>query len=219
MARTALLTGATGLVGGHLLRRLLADPTWERVVVLGRRPLDRDHPKLEQRVIDFERLPDLADMPSADDAFSCLGTTIRQAGSEEAFQRVDLDYVVAFAEAAAQHGASQFLVVSAMGADAGSRIFYNRVKGEMEVAVAALPFEAVQIARPSLLLGDRDAFRLGERVGQVLARPLAPLMLGPLRPYRPIEADAVAAALVDLAASRPVGVHVYDSGALQHRAG
>jgi uncharacterized protein YbjT (DUF2867 family) len=211
--RTALVAGATGLVGSHLVRRLLDAEAWGRVVTVGRRPLDLDHEKLEQRTVDFERLAD-ADWPPANDAFCCLGTTIKKAGSEEAFRNVDYDYVVAFARAARRHGARQFVVVSAMGASAGSRIFYNRVKGEMEEAVAAVGFDAVQIVRPALLLGERDEQRPGERVGQLLMQSVAPLLLGPLRKYRPIEADAVAAAMVAAAQVRAPGVHVYESDSL-----
>ena len=213
-SRTALVAGATGLVGGHLACRLLDARAWNRIVTLGRRPLDLDHPKLEQRTVDFDRLED-ADLPPADDAFCGLGTTIKKAGSEEAFRRVDYEYVLAFARAARQHGAEQFVVVSAMGANARSRVFYNRVKGEMEDAIAALGFDAVQIVRPALLLGDRDEQRPGERIGQMLMQPVAPLMLGPLRKYRPIEADAVAAAMVAAAQLRTPGVHVYESDELQ----
>jgi uncharacterized protein YbjT (DUF2867 family) len=212
-ARTALVAGATGLVGGHLVRRLLDAETWGRVVTVGRRPLDVSHPELEQRTADFDRLD--ADLPLADDAFCALGTTIKKSGSEAAFRRVDFEYVVAFARAARRCGAEQFAVVSALGANAGSRIFYNRTKGEMEEVVAAIPFDAVQIVRPALLLGDRDEHRLGERLWQLSMQPVAPLMLGPLRKYRPIEADAVAAALVAAAQVRAPGVHVYESDELQ----
>lgn len=217
-SRTALIAGATGLVGGHLVRRLLAAEAWSHVVTLGRRPLDLTHPALEQRTLDFDALPDVPDFPAADDAFCCLGTTINAAGSEEAFWKVDRTYVVAFARAARAHGARQLVVVSALGADAGSRIFYNRTKGEMEEAVARLGFDAVQIVRPALLLGDRSERRVGERMGQVLMQPVAPIMAGPLRKYRPIEADAVAAAMVAVAQVHPLGVHIYESDELQRLA-
>ncbi len=214
MSRTALVAGASGLVGGHLVRHLLDARAWSRVVTVGRRPLDLAHPKLEQRTVAFSQLSD-GPFPQADDAFCCLGTTIKKAGSEEAFRRVDVDLVLAFARAAAARGARQFLVVSALGADARSRIFYNRIKGEMEREVARLGFEAVQIVRPALLLGSRDEDRPGERASQVVLGPLARLMLGPLRKYRPIEGDTVAAALVAAAQLHRPGVHVYESDALQ----
>ena len=127
---TALLLGATGLVGGHVLDLLLADPAYRRVTVLGRRPVARMDSKLDQRTADFDRLGDHAISFAVDDVFCCLGTTIAQAGSQEAFRRVDHDYVVSAARLAAEHGARRFLLVTAAGANARSRIFYNRVKGE-----------------------------------------------------------------------------------------
>lgn len=219
--RTALVAGATGLVGGHLVRRLLAADAWSRVVTLGRRPLESrvrpgqalDHPALEQRLADFDHLGAL-DFPASDDAFCCLGTTIKKAGSEEAFRRVDFDYVVDFAQRARAHGASQFVVVSAMGANPASRIFYNRLKGEMEEAVAAIGFEAAQIVRPALLLGERNVRRPKEKAAEWAMKPLMPFLRGPLRNLRPIEADTVAAAMVAAAQIGAPGVHVYESDSL-----
>lgn len=213
MPRTALIAGASGLVGGHLLLRLLDTEAWDRVVALGRRTLDVRHPKLEQRLADFDHLGALG-FPESDDAFCCLGTTIKKAGSAAAFRRVDYDYVLDFARRARQHGATQFLVVSALGADAGSRVFYNRVKGEMERDVAGLDYEAVQIVRPSLLLGERDVPRPKERAAGLIAKPFRPLLTGPFRKYRPIHADKVAAALVSAAQQRRPGVHIFESDQL-----
>lgn len=212
--RSALLLGATGLVGGHCLDALLADAAWNRVVVVGRRPVDAAGPKLEQRVVDFARLDDHADAFAVDDVFCCLGTTIKAAGSQEAFRRVDHDHVVAAARLASAAGARQFLLVTAMGADPGSRVFYNRVKGEVEREVAALPFAGVVLARPSLLTGDRQESRPLETLGRRLAPVLALLMVGPLRNYRPIPAAAVARALVRLAHENARGVRVVESAAL-----
>lgn len=212
--RSALLLGATGLVGGHALEALLADPAWDRVVVLGRRALPLSHAKLEQRVADFARLDEHADAFAVDDAFCCLGTTIKQAGSQEAFRRVDHDFVVAAARLASERGARRFLLVTAMGASAGSRVFYNRVKGEVEQAVAALPFAGVVLARPSLLIGDRAESRPIETLGRRLMPVLSLLMSGPLRNYRPIAAAAVARALVRLAKEDGGGVRVVESAEL-----
>lgn len=209
--RTALLLGATGLVGGHCLNFLLNDESYGRVSVLGRRPLEREHPKLEQHLVDFDRLEDSAELIRAQDVFCCLGTTIRKAGSQEAFRRVDFEYPLQSARIAARQETERFLIVTAIGADPGSRIFYNRVKGEVEEAVRALPFESLVILRPSLLLGEREEMRPGERLAEPAMRALSPLMLGPARKYRPIEARKVAAAMVRLAKEGRQGVRIVES--------
>lgn len=212
--REALLLGASGLVGGHCLEQLLADGAYGRVVSLGRRTLPCEHPRLEQRVVDFERLADAADAFRVRDVFCCLGTTIRAAGSQAAFRRVDHDYPLAAARLASGRGARRFLLVTALGADARSRVFYNRVKGELERDVAALPFEGVVLARPSLLLGERHEHRRGEAVAQRLAPVLAPLLVGPLRKYRPIPGRTVARAMVRLAKEGVHGVRAVESDEL-----
>ena len=192
--RRVLLAGATGLVGGVLLRHLLADDTVATVHVLARRALQIEHPKLQAQVVDFTALPTL---PPLDEAYLALGTTIKVAGSQAAFRAVDFEANLAVARAGITAGARRLGLVSAMGADAHSRVFYNRVKGELEEAVKALGFEALVIARPSLLLGDRGALgqpsRPGEHVGSLLAGLLRPLI--PAH-YRPIKALDVARALL-----------------------
>ncbi|MFN2570145.1 MAG: NAD(P)H-binding protein [Gemmatimonadales bacterium] len=213
MTRTALLGGATGLVGGHVLTQLLADDTWSHVVTVGRRAASEQHPNLEQRIVDLGGLG-AADLPHVDDVFCCLGTTIKQAGSQAAFRKVDYDFVVALAQAGLRAGAAQFLLVSAIGADPRSRVFYSRVKGEAESAVRALPYGAVQIFRPSLLLGTRAEFRLGERIAMWVA-PLMPLVLpGRLRRFRPIQARDVAASMIRIAREVPHGRNVFEFDAM-----
>jgi uncharacterized protein YbjT (DUF2867 family) len=216
MSRTALLLGASGLVGGHCLRLLLASPVYRRVLAPVRRNLPVNAPKLEQQIVDFDRLHAHAEQLAADDVFCCLGTTIRKAGSEDAFRRVDLSYPYEAARLALERGAGQYLLVSAIGANVGSRVFYNRVKGETEAAICRLPFRRIVIARPSLLLGERDESRPGERFAQFVAPALAPLLRGRLRKYRALSAGAVAIALVRLATEdeRP-GVRVVESDELQ----
>lgn len=213
--RTALLVGATGLVGGHVLDLLLDDPAYAGVLVLGRRPVAREHPKLRQETVDFDRIRDFSDRVRARDVFCCLGTTIRAAGSREAFRRVDLDYPRALAEAASRNGAERFLLVSALGADARSAIFYNRVKGEAEDAVRTLPFQEVVLLRPSLLLGERGEARPGEALAQRVAPRLSFLFAGPLRKYRPVEARTVARAMVRLAKAGGRGVRTVESDAIE----
>jgi len=209
--RRILFAGATGLVGREILRVLLADDTVDRVHVLARRPGPGAHPKLVWQVVDFAALPAL---PAMDEVYLALGTTIKAAGSQTAFRAVDLDANLAVARAALRAGARRLGLVSAMGADSRSRVFYNRVKGELEAAVAALGFDGVVIARPALLLGDRDALgqakRPGERIGALLAGLLRPIIPAD---YRPIQACAVARALL-AQVPRARGNSVMRSGAM-----
>jgi uncharacterized protein YbjT (DUF2867 family) len=210
MRRTALVAGASGLVGGHLLQLLLAEGGYARVITLARRSLATRHPQLDQRVVDLGALDTLADFPGADDVFCCIGTTIKTAGSRQAFRKVDYDYVLGLARAGQRVGARQFLLVTALGADSASRIFYSRVKGEIEEAVRQLPYQGIQIFRPSFLMGDRAEVRLAERLGVPLARAVAPLLVGPLRRYRPIHAADVARAMVRIAQEAPRGPNVFE---------
>lgn len=206
MTRTALIAGGSGLVGSHLLDQLLDDGTWDHVVSIGRREVDRTHPRLEQVVVGF---PEIGDLPAANDAFSCLGTTIKIAGSQEAFRRVDHDAVVAFATSAARAGVDQFLHVTALGASPGSRIFYNRVKGETERDVAASGVRASVAFRPSMIDGQRpDASRPGETFGLVAMRAVGPL-LGRFRPNR--ASDIAAAMILEAKAGKP-GHRTVDAG-------
>lgn len=214
MSRTALLLGATGLVGSHVLDLVLADETYTAVATLGRRAPDRTHPKLTHHVIDFDRLDDFAELIRGDEVFCCLGTTMRQAGSQEAFRRVDQVYPVTVAQRAQANGVAQWLMVSALGANARSSIFYNRVKGEVEDAVRALPFRGVYCFRPSLLTGRRAETRPGEQVGEAVLQGLGFLLVGPLRKYRAIAAEAVARAMVVVARQAPGGIQVYESDAI-----
>src|SRR6185437_4569599 len=174
------------MVGGHLLRLLLDDPDYASVTVLTRRSFGRSEPRLVEHVVDFDRPETYRPHAGADDVFCCLGTTIKKAGSQEAFRNVDFAYPVAVAGAAAEAGARQLLVVTAVGADPSSRVFYNRIKGEVEDALRALPFPAgVKIFRPSVLLGERGESRPAERVGAALMSLAAPLFIGGLTAYRP----------------------------------
>ncbi len=205
-SRSALLVGASGLVGGHCLNLLLENDCYSRVVALGRRILDVSDSKLVQAQVDFERLPDERDWFAVDDVFCCLGSTIAKAGSREAFARVDRDYPRAIAKKALQQGAKQFLLVSSVGANPKSRNFYLRTKGEVERDVSALGFAAVHIFRPSMLLGDREEFRWKEKIFEPVVRMLSVAMIGSLRPYRAIEARDVAKAMVRAAVQNRNGM-------------
>jgi len=217
MNKTALLAGASGLIGSQLLPLLLASERYAKVIVVGRRALPVLHPKLVQVVTELDRLEDVRLQLIADDVFCCLGTTMKQAGSKEAFYRVDYLYVVTLAAVAASNFAAQFMVVSSLGADPASRVYYSKVKGEMEEAVRQAPFRAIHIFRPSLLLGKRAAPRLGERLGAVVLKGLKPLLRGPLQKYRAVEAGAVARAMLRAAAEEGGGVRVHQSEELSRR--
>jgi uncharacterized protein YbjT (DUF2867 family) len=214
--RKALLAGATGLVGGALLPMLCDSATYGEVHVLVRRSGAGlvAHAKLRVHVVDFDHLPH--DLPAVDDVYVALGTTIKVAGSRDAFRRVDLDFVVNTARVARARGATRLAVVSALGAGARSRIFYNRVKGEMQAAITKLGFDSVTIAQPSLLVGDRAALGQPTRAGEVWAtRLLVPIRSLVPRGIRPIQARDVAAAMLAVTADGKPGVHVLTSAAMQ----
>lgn len=215
-ARVAAVAGATGLVGRAVLAvlaALLADKHTSAVHSLGRRTLPLTHTKLTQHIVDFAALPEL---PQIDDVFVCLGTTIKVAGSQAAFRAVDYDAVMAVAQMGRARGATKLGVVSAMGADAKSGIFYNRVKGEVEDAIAQLGYTSVSIVRPSLLVGDRGPLnqpeRPGERIGLLVSKLFKPLI--PAN-YLPVQAEDVAAGLVKAVKAGRPGVQRILSGALQ----
>lgn len=193
-SRSVVLAGATGLIGSLILQALLADPSVARIQVLARRPLGTSHPKLRVDVVDFSRLPALEPV---DEAYLALGTTIKLAGSQAAFRAVDLDANLAVARAAVAAGAERMALVSAVGADANSSVFYNRVKGELEDALKAMALRALVIAQPSLLLGDRRALNQPPRSGEGFAAPIMKLISPVLpRKYRPVQGESVALALV-----------------------
>jgi uncharacterized protein YbjT (DUF2867 family) len=207
--RAAIVAGASGLVGGHCLRRLLASGLHEQVTAFVRGPLNVTHKRLQQRTVDFDRLGRMSAFPRAQDVFCCLGTTMKEAGSEEAFRKVDYEYVVRLAETSIRTGADRFYLVSAVGADPKSRVFYSRVKGEAEDAVLRLGFSGLHIFRPSFLVGRRSERRPGEELGIAAARLVSGILFGPARKYRPINADTVARAMIVVAREGSPGAHVY----------
>ncbi|HMS81215.1 MAG TPA: NAD(P)H-binding protein [Burkholderiaceae bacterium] len=224
MGRRALIAGATGLTGSRLLPLLLAEPAYELVHAVLRRPLpDALRPadpasaaRLHAHVIDFEALGRGADLPEVDDVYLCLGTTIRVAGSQAASRRVDFAAVVGIARLARRRGASRCAVVSALGADASSRGFYPRVKGEAEAALAALDYPSLTVLRPSLIDGERPERRTGEGLWLGVARPLSPLL--PPR-WRPVTADAIARCMLAAVLRGEPGLRVVESDRIPRGAG
>lgn len=215
---SVLVVGASGLVGRAVVRRLVAQTWAGRVTALVRRPgaltAGQALPgRLRECVVDFARLdaPETQSVLAADIVICALGTTLRDAGSQAAFRRVDVDYPAEIARRAFAAGAHHFLLVSALGADARSSVFYNRCKGEAEAAILSVGFPSVTVVRPSLLLGERAAFRLGERVAQTLSKAVGGLVP---QAWRPVPVESVAAALVTAARVDAPGVRVLENPAL-----
>jgi uncharacterized protein YbjT (DUF2867 family) len=213
--RSAVVLGGTGLVGSHVLRALTSDPECAGVVALGRRPSGITAPTLKDVTADLGRPDNYRDYLNVDCVFCALGTTIKKAGSEDAFRRVDYEYPLAVAREAATSGARRFVIVTAVGADSKSGIFYNRVKGELEDALRGLPFpRGVRLLHPSILLGDRSESRPAESVTATLMRLTGPLFAGGLKKYRAITAETVARAMVTAARTDGDGVVVYEGASL-----
>ncbi len=210
-ALTAVVVGASGLVGKQLLHLLLADERYSKVLVLVRKTLGIKHTRLVEQIIRFETLEQI-ELPQCNHAFCCLGTTIKDAGSNDAFRRVDHDYVVAFAKIARRAGARHLLLVSTMGANPQSSVFYSRVKGEVEAAVQQLGYTRVSIMRPSMLTGNRSQSRSGEKIALAVLSPVSWLI--PAK-YRPVSDLAVATALINASAREQPGVEVIESDQIQ----
>jgi len=210
--KTALVAGATGLIGNQLLNLLLDSNRYDIVKAVTRKPIHQIHQKLENLVIDFDQLHVDSILLKADDVFCCLGTTIKQAGSKPAFKKVDYEYPLTLARLTKELGAEQYLLVSSLGAKKNSSFFYNRVKGEIEEAVASIGFDALHIFRPSLLLGHRSEKRSGEGAATFLFKYFNFLIP---RKYDAIDSDKVAKAMLHYATLEQRGVHIHESMRLQ----
>lgn len=208
--KTALVVGASGLIGKHLTSKLLMSNYYEKISVIIRKPLNMIHPKLEQIVMDFDNLD--TSKIVADDIFCCLGTTMKQAGSKDAFYKVDFTYPLNFAKAGLANGAKQFLIVSSMGADEKSMVYYSRVKGEIEKALSDLHYPTLIIFRPSMLAGERKNPRMGEKIGKVVMDFFAPLIPDK---YKVIAGEKVAQAMLELAQKGIKNKDIFESGSLQ----
>lgn len=212
MNKTALIAGSTGLIGSQLLRLLLDSDRYSHVVALTRQDLPLQHPKLTQLKIDFSKLGESLDAFAADDIYCCLGTTIAKAGTKENFYQVDFYYPLLLAKSGKQRGARQYMLVSALGADKNSSIYYSRVKGEIEEAIANEHFDSLHIFRPSLLLGPRSEQRSGEDAAKIVYK-----IFGFLIPkkYKAIDSAKVARAMLHFASQEQKGTHIHESKDLQ----
>lgn len=209
--KTAIVIGATGLIGKALTAELINSDTYANIVLLVRKTSGVQHPKIKELVFNYDQ-PD-ASLLKGDDLFCCLGTTIKTAGSQEAFKKVDLDYVISIAKLARQNGIAQIAVVSAMGANPTSGIFYNRVKGQMEEQLKTLGFNACFVFRPSMLLGKRQEFRLGERIGKVMMKLFAVCIP---KKYKAIHDYQVARAMIESLNSKSTGFHIIENDRMLH---
>lgn len=205
MMKTALIVGATGLVGKACLYGLLETKEYTKIIALVRKPLAIKHHQLEQIVVDFNQLASYATQMVADDVYCCLGTTIKVAGSQEKFRLVDYVYPLEIAKICHTNGAKQYLLVSALGANAQSSIFYSKVKGELEQAIEALKYSSFIVFQPSLLLGNRSEIRIGEMVGQAIMKVIGILFIGPLKLYKAIPGATVAKAMIQAALKNKQG--------------
>ena len=209
--KTAVILGASGLVGKELVNTLFYSNHYSKIYLLVRRPIQVPFEGCETRVIDFDKIEDYSELFAVNDVFCCLGTTIKKVKTQEAFRKVDYEYPLAAAKLAKEKGVDKFLIVTAMGANSKSPFFYNRVKGEIEDALRTLNLSSLHIFRPSLLLGKRDEFRLGEKLAEKASFLINTIMMGPLRPYRGIQVKKVAAAMAFIAQTKKSGINVYKS--------
>jgi uncharacterized protein YbjT (DUF2867 family) len=210
--KTALVAGSTGLIGKQLLMLLLATNRYDKVIALTRHDLKIEHPKLKEIKVDFSILDQYADKLVADDVFCCLGTTMKKAKTKERFYEVDFTYPLRMAVATKLAGASQYFLVSALGANKKSSVYYNRVKGEVEEAITNLGFNALHIMRPSLLLGERDEKRSAEDAAKAVYKYLGFLIP---QKYKGIEAATVARAMLHFAANEQKGTFIHESPSIQ----
>ncbi len=218
--RTAVIAGSTGAIGRQLVPLLVDARRFDKVIVLHHRPTPyAELAGVEERIVDFTRLPALQPGEDLEAVFCCVGTTQKKAGSTEAFQAVDRDLPIALARWAVGQNATTFVGISSVGADSGARSVYLKTKGQMEVGVAGVGLRSTYLLRPSVLAGERDEYRLAERIANRALAVVGPLMVGPVRKYRAIHTKTVARAMINCAANAAPGVHILESDAVQELGG
>ncbi len=212
--KTALIIGSTGLTGSHLLQQLLESNEYDKVISFSRE-VEVKHPKLVNHIVDFDKPEEYCDLVKGDDFFCTIGTTIKKAGSEEAFRKVDFVFPKNFAKCAMDNGISQFLIISALGADSKASNYYMKTKGEIEDFLKESKFKSVAIMQPSLLLGDRKEFRFAEKIGGAIMKLFSFAFVGSLAKYKAIESKTLANALFIIAQKNVAGFTVYQSDTIQ----
>ncbi len=209
MKKKAILLGASGLIGGDLLDKLLNSEEYLQVLVVVRKALNNQHPKLKQLIVDFDQLQKYANEIVGDVVFCCLGTTKNKTPDKTQYRKIDCQYPVDVAWMAYTNGATAYHFVSSMGADPESRIFYSSVKGEAESALKTIPFKSLHLYRPSLLVGNRKEKRTGEELMIKIMHLINPLLIGPLKKYRSIKTETVATAMYNQSLAELHGIFVY----------
>ena len=215
MAKTAIIFGSTGLVGSALLNILLQGDEYGTIKAFVRKPISFSHKKLQQIIIDFDQPESFSDQITGDDIYLCLGTTMKKAGSKDAFYKIDYTYTMQAATSAAKNKVKKLCLISSLGADASSAVYYSKVKGDVERDISALGIDTIHLVRPSLLLGHRKENRVGERIGILLSRMLSFLFVGPLKKYKAIQDITVASAMFQLMQSDTKGTFIHESIDLQ----
>lgn len=213
--KTAIIFGSSGLTGFQVLKQLCEHPNYRKIICYNRKTLAFNHPKFDEIILDFDNLSSSIKKMQADEVYCCLGTTIKKAGSQQAFRKVDLEYPVAIGKLAEQNKVRHYLVVSSIGANHRSGNFYLKTKGEMEEAISHYSIPQITFARPSMLLGDRKEYRFGEEMGKLLLKTVTSFMIGKLKKYRGIEARTVAKAMIIIANSSPVNRKHFESHELE----
>jgi len=211
-SKTAIIAGASGLIGRSLTKELLRSENYGQVIALVRKPLGIQHDKLKEQIINFDELSS-AEFPKGDDVFCCLGTTQKKTPNQEDYRKVDYDYCMNFAKRALEEGADRLFLISSLGAKRGARNFYLNLKGELEHDISFLNFRTIYIFRPSLLRGDRSENRPGEKFAQAFTRIIP--FIGPWKKYRPIHADKVVDAMMKVSQQEDKGCYFYDSLRMQ----
>jgi len=215
MTKKAILLGASGLIGNNLLTQLLNSPAYSEVLTIGRKPLNFEHPKLKELIVDFDHIDQYSSEIKGNVVFCCLGTTNSKTPDKVQYKKIDYQYPLDIGSIAQSNGATAYHLVSSMGADVNSSMFYPKTKGEVERDLKAIPFKSIYIYRPSLLDGNRAEERTAEKIMIRLMRFLNPLLIGGLKKYRSIKIETVASAMLKESLTDKKGVFTYSSDQIE----
>ncbi|UCZ53091.1 NAD(P)H-binding protein [Bacillus shivajii] len=210
--KKALIAGATGLIGKHVVQQLIEREEYDEIRLITRKKTPFKHEKVTEYIIDFKELDQYAHLfAGINDVFVCLGTTMKKAKTKKQFMKVDFTYPLKIATLSEERGVNKMLTVTAIGSDRESRLFYNRVKGKLEEALVKVNIPSLHIFRPSLLTGEREEFRPGEKMASYVSAPISLFLAGPFEKYKPVKAHYVAAVMCAIAKEDSKGVHIYES--------